>query len=345
MLYTNFFFYSLQYFILINICISQEQQNDNLDLFSEKISSNNYTREMFPGIRNSIYTTNIEQDETLDLVNTSINFLTKQNNLATDDEDDPFNMSLVDTMNNLEKSESNGIKNIMDEVQSTLIDSLIEPFYSFFENEHSNIHTEKESCNTSLIGTKNVEHEDLVELQNILDEILNTSPDSRIESIDLSLERDYSTIQTEKESYRISLMGTKNVEHEDLVELQNILDEILNTSPDSREKSIDLSLEQDYSTIQTEKESYRISLMGTKNVEHEDLVELQNILDEILNTSPDSREESIDLSLEQDYSTIQTEKESYRISLMGTKNVEHEDLVELQNILDEILNTSPDSRE
>ncbi|CRG84723.1 fam-j protein, partial [Plasmodium relictum] len=197
--------------------------------------------------------------------------------------------------------------------------------------DYSTIQTEKESYRISLMGTKNVEHEDLVELQNILDEILNTSPDSREKSIDLSLEQDYSTIQTEKESYRISLMGTKNVEHEDLVELQNILDEILNTSPDSREESIDLSLEQDYSTIQTEKESYRISLMGTKNVEHEDLVELQNILDEILNTSPDSRTESIDLSLEQDYSTIHTEKESSRINLMGKKNVEHEDSYNLSN--------------
>ncbi|CRG84891.1 fam-j protein [Plasmodium relictum] len=148
------------------------------------------------------------------------------------------------------------------------------------------------------MGTKHVEYEDSVEIQKILNELLSTLPDSQAQPVNLPLEPNYSTVYTGTESSGINLMGTKNVEYEDSVEIRKILNELLSTLPDSQAQPVDLSLEPNYSTAYTGTESSGINLMGRKNVEHEDSVEIRKILNELLSTLPDSQAQPVDLSLE-----------------------------------------------
>ncbi|CRG84859.1 fam-j protein [Plasmodium relictum] len=317
-------------------------QQRNSDLFLEQISSNMYTRKNSPSMRNFIDAVNIEQDEILDSENTLSHFPTEEKNSDSDNKDDFLKMSLVDTIN-LEKSKSCDIKNILDELQSSLMDSLIESFYPSFENENLSIHNETEFSSVSLMSTENTEYEDFVDLKNNLSEIPNTIPDSLTEPLDLHSEQDYSTIYTKTESSSISLMGIENVECEDSDELPKIL-EVLSTSPDPQIQPPDLPPKPENSIIHIETEPSNISLMGTTDTEHKYYVELQNALGEILSTLPDSQIEPLDLPPEHENSVIHIETEPSSISLVGTKDTEHKYYVELQNALGEIISTLPDSQ-
>ncbi|CRG84478.1 fam-j protein [Plasmodium relictum] len=247
-----FFFYSLQYFLLINICISQEPQEGNPDLSLEEIYSNIHTRNNFPNTGNSIDTVNIEQDEILDLENISSHFFIEEKNSHSDNEDYPFSMGLVDTIN-LEKSESCDITNILDEVQCSLMDSLIKPFYPSFESDYTIDAThEKLFSVNNLMNTENVEHEDSVEIQNSLGEILSALPDSHTQPLDLPLEYENSTVHTETRCFNISLMDTKDQKHNDLYNPQSILDYSSGTPIYLKGGFLELLLEDQYPSISYE---------------------------------------------------------------------------------------------
>ncbi|CRG84718.1 fam-j protein, partial [Plasmodium relictum] len=308
--------------MLISVCISQEQEG-NQYLFSEEISSNVYITENSPNTGNLIDTINIEKDEILDLENIPSHFPIEEKNSDSDNKDDFFNMSLVDTIN-LEKSKSYDIKNVLDEVQCSLMDSLIDPFYPSFKSEKLPIHIETEP--SSLMETKDTEHKYSVELENKLGETPSTLPDSQTQPSNLPLEHENSIIYIETDPPSISLMGTKYTEHKYYVELQDTLGEIPSTLPDSQTQSFNLLFEHDYAINVTHGKSFSVNnLMNTENVEQEDPVELQNILDEILNTLPDSLTEPIDLLSEHENSTIHAEAGPSNISLMGTENEKHND--------------------
>ncbi|CRG85823.1 fam-j protein [Plasmodium relictum] len=331
MLYINFFFYSLQYFILINICISQESQEESPDLFSEEISSNIYIKESSPSMRNLIDTVNIEQDEILDLESTYIPFPMEEKNSNSDNEDYPFGMGLIDTIN-LEKSESCDIANILDEILNTLPDSLTEPIDLLSEHENSTIHAEAGPSSISLIDTKDTEHKYHVKLQNTLSEILSTSPDSQTQSFNLLFEHNYAINVTHGKSFSVNnLMNTENVKQEDPVELQNILDEILNTLPDSLTEPIDLLSEYENSIIHAEAGPSNISLMGTENEKHNDSHKPQSIFNYPSVTPNYLKGEFLNSLLEDQCPSINYEDILPTTSnLMIPENVEHEEYIKLQ---------------
>ncbi|CRG84706.1 fam-j protein [Plasmodium relictum] len=289
-----------------------------------------HTRENSPSMRNFIDAVNIEQDEIFDSENTLSHFPVEEKNSDSDNEDYHFNTNLVDIIN-LEKSKSCDIANILDEVQCSLMDSLIDPFYPSYEKDYLTINTEAESSSISLVGTKNVEYEDSIDLKNTLDEASNILPDLLEEPLDLPLEPNYSTTHTEAESSSISLISRKNVENEDSVEIQNILNELLNTLPDSQIQSIDLPLELNYSTVHNETESSRISLIKTKIVENEDSCNLPNIFSDSYVTSNYLERGFFELPLGGHSSTIRNDSIPSSTNNLMFSESESEKSIELQN--------------
>ncbi|CRG84187.1 fam-j protein [Plasmodium relictum] len=217
------FFYSLQYFILINVCISHELQGRSQDLFSEKISSNIYARENSPNTRNLIDAVDIEQDEILDLENTFIHFPIEEKNSDSGNEDNFFNMDLFETIN-LEKGKSSNIKNVLGETDSPLMDSPIDPLYPSFENKNSAIHIETNSSSISLNETKIIESKDSYNPQPILN--YSSATPNYLEGgfLSLLLEDDCSPINYENILPTTSnLMFLENEEHEKYIELETTL--------------------------------------------------------------------------------------------------------------------------
>ncbi|CRG84729.1 fam-j protein [Plasmodium relictum] len=328
--YIYFFFYSLQYFILISICISQELQGRNPDLSLEKISSNVYITENSPNTGNLIDAVDIEQDETLSLESICIHFPVEEKNSDSDNKNDFFMMNLVDTIN-LEKSELCNINNAIYEAQIALLDPLTEPLFSSFENENSIIHTETKFSNVSLMCAENVEHEDSIDIKNTLDEASNTLPDSLEESTYLPSEHKNLTIYTEEESSSISLIGTKDADHEESVEIQKILNELLSTLPDSQVQPVDLPLKPENSTVHTGTEPSNIGLIGTKIIEHENSCNISSIFSDPHVTSNYSERGSLDLPLgEHNLSFYIGEGSSNVGKLM---HVAYEKPIELENTL------------
>ncbi|CRG85622.1 fam-j protein [Plasmodium relictum] len=272
-----------------------------------KISSNICTRENSPSVRNLIDTVNIEQDEILDLENAYSHFPIEEKNSDSNNKDDFFSMSLVDIIN-IEKSKSYDIKNILDEVQCSLMDSPMDPFYPSFKNENLPIYIEKES------------------------EILSTLPDLKIPPENLLLEHDLINVTDRKPFSVKKLVNTENVEHEDSAEIQDVLGGILRTLPGSQIEPLGLPHEHENSTIHAEAGPSNMSLMDT-NVKHEDFYNISNIFSDSSVTPSYSKGGFLELLLEDQCSTINYEDELPSTSnLTIPENVENEGYAKLQII-------------
>ncbi|CRG84042.1 fam-j protein [Plasmodium relictum] len=261
MLHIKFFFYSLQYAILINICISQEQ-HENLDLSSEEIYSNNYIRDKSHSIRNLIYTKDIEQDEIPDIPNISIDFSMEQQHSTTHKKKELHNMESLDGTTYLEKSKSHCLENSSDGVQNELPILTIEPIDFFCEPNYSSIITETEHSNISSIDTKNKEHENSHNLQYIFNYEPVTPNYRKGGLLELLLGDQYSTINYENILFTANnLIPTENA-NEESVESQMINDEL------STEQ-------QNLTTYMMEESSRSVNLM---DIENEKCVGLENAL-------------------------------------------------------------------
>ncbi|CRG84728.1 fam-j protein, partial [Plasmodium relictum] len=215
-------------------------------------------------------------------------------------------MSLVDIIN-IEKSKSYDIKNILDEVQCSLMDSPMDPFYPSFKNENLPIYIEKES------------------------EILSTLPDLKIPPENLLLEHDLINVTDRKPFSVKKLVNTENVEHEDSAEIQDVLDEILNTLPDSLTEPIDLLPEHENSTIYAEAGPSNINLMNIKNVKDVDFYNLSNIFSDSSVTPNYFKGEFLNLLLKDQCSSINYEDILPTTSnLIIPENVKDEEYIKLQ---------------
>ncbi|CRG96084.1 hypothetical protein PGAL8A_00329700 [Plasmodium gallinaceum] len=354
MLYINCFYYIIQFFILINICISQEEQRDGKTNSSiKKKSSIKKSKIDNPTLEEIVNKENSGDDKLLPHQNVfseaqikpstsygDANSPLEQTHSTIQTKDIISEKGNIEHTENFEKNGKFKLYSVLSELQETLIHLQKELHHSPGEGECSTVlHEGISSEIKSIFQMENLDENEVIMFQDIFFELQSTLLHLQKQLNDHLLERAFLNV-CEKSSSNGMSISSENSE-QNILNLKNFFGEMENIASNLQIKPYSLPLESHENMPSNMGE-----LMETTYEDDDELVELQNILRELENTPPYLVKEAHNSPFEQQCSTINDEEIPPNIDdIIFAEHSGQGELLNVENFLCELSNTPIDFQE
>ncbi|CRG94499.1 fam-j protein [Plasmodium gallinaceum] len=278
-----FFFYFLQFLILINIYISQEQNNEIFSFIYEHLSTlSDYDPSCSMDMNNLENVGSLDNGDFYDTRNVFndvrliLNIDEKNSDVSSERDystiytlEEPNDIGLMH-YEDIDYGNKCTLENFVNESQGTILDNKVENLCFPFQQEHSTMHT-RESSNTGLMDLLGEKHENSYNSQNIFSEVQSALQGIQVEYLDLPFQQQHSTIHTTNYP-NIDLINMQNEESQNLQTLQNVFCYSPYSSAYKNGGFLDLLLREENLTTKTNEELPGTSVMHMEDVKHQESI-------------------------------------------------------------------------